>query len=368
MRPEMSMPLLSLYRASPLILLAIALIQSASLYGQTYSASFNDAEWTAQSGPFACSLSHKIPGFGAARFVRNAGAAEFLELKHSRQAFPLGVVKVESIPPVWRTDASPAFLGQVQAGAQQPLQVAAGAQIEMISKSLGQGTNVMFSGVQVNASGSSLRVALTANNFPAAYGKYERCIAQLIPYTFNQLARTQFIYSLNADELETALKSQLDKIVRYTKADPRVLGIIVDAHSEKLSTSEEGDAASRKQAELVAAYLINKGLAADTITVRWHGDKFPVANNGSAAGQAKNRRVTIRLENETTRKEMEKKIGAIKEAELNAAEQKAAAEQSARSQPSSASATLPLNLQQLEQMVEKQNLTSGKQPTLKSVQ
>lgn len=360
------MRLVSFYRSTRLILLAAALTPGVSLYAQTYSASFNSAEWTVQSGPFACSLSHKIPGFGSARFVHNAAAAEFFELKNNQQAFPSGAVTIESIPPVWRSDTGPQALGQAQVKAQQPLRLAAGAEIAAITRSLKQGINVVFSGAQMNSSETRLRVALEAQNFPKAYGKYQSCVAQLIPYTFNQLSRTQFNYSANADDLSASVKSRLDKIARYTKAESRVLGIIVDAHSEKLPTADAGEAESRAQAELVTAYLIDKGLSADTITMRWHGDKFPIANNQDASGQVKNRRVTIRLENQTTRTEMEKKIAAIKAAEQKIAEQKAADEQS--SEPPIAGATQPLGLQELEKMVEQQNLTSGKQPTVKPVQ
>jgi len=368
------MHLLPPYHLSSGLLLFITLIQSASLSAQTYGASFNDAQWTAQSGPFACSVSHKIPGFGSARFARNAGGGEFFELKSSSTAFPEGLVKIESVPPVWRSDVSPAVLGQIQVGAQQPLRLAT-TQVSTISAALEQGTNVVFSSTQVSSSGSNMRVALEARNFSAGYSKYQRCIAELIPYTFNQLSRTLINYATNADNLSAAVKGQLDKIVRYTKADSRVLGIIVDAHSDKLPTPEEGGAVSQRQAELVTAYLVDKGLKADTIITRWHGDKFPIATNDNKAGQAKNRRVTIRLENESTRKEMEKKIAAIKEAEQKAAEQKAAEQKAAadaqaeaktatQSQLSSSASSLPVNLQQLEQMVEQQDLTSGQQPAV----
>lgn len=358
------MHLLSTYHLCSGLLLLIALGQSASLSAQTYGASFNDAKWTAQSGPFACSLSHKIPGFGSAWFARNAGSSEFLELKDTRKAFPEGLVKIASVPPVWRSDVNPAALGQVQVTTQQLLRVT-GAQLGTISAALEQGTNVVFSNAQVSSSGSSVHVVLEARNFSAGYAKYQRCIAELIPYTFNQLSRTIINYPTNADDLSPGAKAQLDKIVRYTKADSRVLGIIVDAHSDKLPTPEESDAASQRQAELVTAYLIDKGLKADTITTRWHGDKFPIATNDNKTGQAKNRRVTIRLENETTRKEMEKKIAAIKDAEQKAAAEQAEAAKAAQDQSSSSSATqtpLPESLQQLEQMVEQQDLTSGVQP------
>ncbi|HSC66835.1 MAG TPA: OmpA family protein [Cellvibrio sp.] len=358
------------YRFKAWGLLILAFILCAPLFAQTYTANFSDARWTTTAGPFACSLAHNIPGFGSARFVRNAGSGEFFELKGNKQVFPSGAVKIESVPPLWRDDVSPAALGQVQVGAQQVRLTA--AQATAVGTSLGQGTNVAFSSAQVGASGNSLRVVLEARNFAPAYSKYQRCIAQLIPYTFDQLSRTLINYSNGAEELSPGAKAQLDKIVRYTKADPRVLGIIVDAHSEKLATVEEGEIAAQRQAELVTNYLIEKGLGLDKITTRWHGDKFPIANNQNKSGQAKNRRVTIRLENEATRKEMEKKIAAIKEAEQKAAEAQfaatKAAETSSQQQSSGVKPELPIDLQQLEQMVEQQDLGSGKQPTPKPAQ
>lgn len=356
------MRLASHYHLSPSILLAFTLVQSASLYAQTYSASFNDASWSAKSGSFACSLSHKIPGFGTAQFVRNTGGGEFLELKPSSNVVLKGAVKIESVPPVWQTDAEAITLGQIQVTERQPLGVTA-AQISAISIALEQGINIVFSGTQVDANGSSLRVGLEAHNFNPAYGRYRACIGALIPYTFDQIARMLINYAPNASELSVATKNQLDKIARYTKADPRVLGILVDAHSDNLPTPEESNAASQRQAELVTTYLVGKGVSAGMITTRWHGDKFPIGNNQNKAGQAKNRRVTIRLESAATRKEREKKIAAIIAAEAKVAEQKAAQEKA-----SSISAALPASLQQLEQMVEQQDLGGGKQPAIKQAQ
>lgn len=334
--------------------LLLALLGCAQLLqAQVYSASFTDSQWSAQSGPFACTLSHKIPGFGSARFARNAGAAEFLELRHTSQAFPVGPVRIESMPPMWRSDASPADLGQAQSSGGEPVKVT--LNLVAITETLEQGTNVVFSSTRISSGGTSLRVALAARNFGSAFGQYRQCIEGLIPYTFDQLSRTVINYTSNADDLSVVAKSQLDKIVRYTKADPRVLGILIDAHSEKFATPEAGEEATQRQAELVTRYLIDKGVGANTIATRWHGDKFPIANNNSKAGQAKNRRVTVRLENDTTRREMEKKIAAIKLAEQQAAEKAAA-------QSSASSAALPPSLQQLEQMVEQQDITRGKQP------
>lgn len=49
------------------------------------------------------------------------------------------------------------------------------------------------------------------------------------------------------------------------------------------------------RAQQVADALIARGLHSDMIEVRAHGSRYPVASNSTAKGQAKNRRVTIRL-------------------------------------------------------------------------
>lgn len=337
------MKLCRLSRIFCVVLLASPALPASA---QTYIASFSDSRWQAQTGDFACSLSHEIPGFGSARLARKAGAGEALVLNGKAQALGAGAFRVEAVAPVWRTDVSPRTLGQVQA-ASQSLTVS-GAQIAAITGSLEQGTNVIFSG-------SSLRVGLEARNFGPAFASYKTCVKNLIPYTFAQLSRTVLSYEPDAEELSAKARAELDKIVRYLKADKQVLGVIVDAHSDKLPTPEQGEALSKREAEWVGAYLAEKGIAPEQITTRWHGDKFPIADNKNKAGQAKNRRVTVRLENAESRKEMEKKVAAIK-----AAEEKAAAEKAAQSE---AEASVPaIDTKQLEDLTERQNLSSGKQP------
>lgn len=331
--------------AGRVIALGMVGVWAGGSFAQTYVAPFSSAEWKSVSGPFACSLEHKVPGYGSARLARKAGQAEVLELRGSAQSFSSGAIRVEAIPPAWRSDAAAANLGQAQANG--AIVTIKGAQIRAITASLEQGTNVMFSG-------SNLRVGLEARNFSGAFAQYKNCLKQLIPYTFEQLSRTQITYTREAEELSPAAKAQLDKIVRYAKADPKVLGILVDAHSDKRAKPEDAEAASQLHAEWVTQYLIERGMAAETITTRWHGDKFPIANNQNKAGQAKNRRVTLRLENEATRKAMEKKISAAKEAET-----KAAAEQSAKKDE--AGDTPAIGVSELEELAEQQDLLNSQQ-------
>ena len=50
---------------------------------------------------------------------------------------------------------------------------------------------------------------------------------------------------------------------------------------------------SSKRAEAVYYYFISHGLDASKFTIYGLGDKFPVANNTTEEGRAKNRRIVI---------------------------------------------------------------------------
>jgi type VI secretion system protein ImpK len=50
---------------------------------------------------------------------------------------------------------------------------------------------------------------------------------------------------------------------------------------------------SEKRAEAVAAVLKDKGVVDARLTIRGQGDSLPLADNASAAGRARNRRVDV---------------------------------------------------------------------------
>ena len=50
---------------------------------------------------------------------------------------------------------------------------------------------------------------------------------------------------------------------------------------------------SSKRAEAIYYYFVSHGLDASKFTIYGLGDKFPIANNSTDAGRAKNRRIAI---------------------------------------------------------------------------
>ena len=305
------------------IVFFLALIGPAK--AQTYSADLTGSDWKVSATPFACSLTHNIPVFGRAIFGRKAGGGETFNLEsQGGVVFPAGTVTLETQPPVWRSDLVPVNLGSVTAiVGNQPISYNSVQAAPFVAQ-LMAGVNVMFSSpptVTTSAGSSVMRVVLNAKNFSAGYKNYQQCIANIIPYSFAQIARTFINYGENPEGLTPANKADLNKVVRYIKADSKVVGVFVDGHSDNSGNAEGNEARSKQAGEWVAAYLTEQGVAADKITTRWHGDKFVIANNKLATGRAQNRRVTVRLEDEAAHKEFMKK-----EEEKRKADEKANAE------------------------------------------
>lgn len=289
----------------------LCLLSTSAVNAQVYSADLTTSEWKVVSNPFTCSLTHVIPVFGKAVFSRKTGGAEvFYVESQAKVVFPPGATAIETMPPVWRSDIVPVSLGVITAvEGNQPISLT-NAQIALLVAQLSGGVNVMYSSqIVVNTSSSSsiVRVVLNAKNFTAGYKSYQQCLANIIPYSFAQVARTFINYAEKSDGLTASNKADLNKIARYINADANVVGVFVDGHSDNSHVADAIEAQSKQAAEWVAAYLVEQGVTANKITTRWHSDKFLIASNATAAGRAQNRRVTVRLEDEASHKEFMKK-------------------------------------------------------------
>lgn len=297
---------------------------------QVFTANIVDAKWQAMTNAFACSLTHSIPSFGKAVFMRKAGEDDifYMELQDSI-IFPVGNASIDTLPALWRNEEVPENIGQVIAApGNRPIQLKANEMLRLV-KPLTHGTKVMFTSAAIENSKNIvagpvgvLRVVLQPRNFLPAYTHYQQCIHALIPYTFAQVSRLTFRYAEKSESLQPTTKVDLAKIARYVKADAAVIGILIDAHSDNASTADINESTSKQQAEWVQAYLVAQGVAAEKIKMRWHADKFPIANNKTTEGRAQNRRVTLRLETETIRRAFTQQAEEYKIAEENAAKQK----------------------------------------------
>lgn len=87
----------------------------------------------------------------------------------------------------------------------------------------------------------------------------------------------------------------LDDIVDLLKMDP-ALKLYVDGYTDNTGKPEKNQILSEKRAGSVKKYVVGKGVGENRIVSVGHGAADPVADNKTAAGRSRNRRVVLKLD------------------------------------------------------------------------
>lgn len=86
--------------------------------------------------------------------------------------------------------------------------------------------------------------------------------------------------------------STLDEIAEIIKANPTI-DFVIEGHTDIIGGEEMNFKLSKNRAAAVKEYLISKGIGRVSIEANGFGMKYPIADNRTEDGRAKNRRVDI---------------------------------------------------------------------------
>ncbi|MFC6633455.1 OmpA family protein [Microbulbifer taiwanensis] len=75
------------------------------------------------------------------------------------------------------------------------------------------------------------------------------------------------------------------------------LRVAVEGHTDNEGEAEKNLKLSQWRADWVRSFLLERGIAGDRVQAAGFGDTDPIADNGTPAGQKKNRRLVIRILN-----------------------------------------------------------------------
>lgn len=101
------------------------------------------------------------------------------------------------------------------------------------------------------------------------------------------------IFASGKAELLPASRNRLAQVAQALKQGDPNSKILIEGHTDATGSAEKNEQLSLQRAESVRAALLAGGVPADRVSVAGYGESRPVADNGSPAGRATNRRVEI---------------------------------------------------------------------------
>jgi OmpA-OmpF porin, OOP family len=101
-------------------------------------------------------------------------------------------------------------------------------------------------------------------------------------------------FDFNKSVLKPEAKAKLDDLVSKT-AGVNLEVIIAVGHTDSVGSDAYNQKLSVSRADSVKAYLVEKGVEKNRVYTEGKGEKQPVADNKTAEGRAKNRRVEIEV-------------------------------------------------------------------------
>ncbi|MCM0147479.1 OmpA family protein [Photobacterium galatheae] len=279
--------------------LSLALIGACSpaWAGKYYVATPGESIWEmAVDTPLECRLLHQIPNFGQAQFTARASKKMNLdfELQMRRPLGQTSNVTLVSMPPRWRPGEAAEPLAKLKFFKQFDGYVGGQTAWTMLSE-LEEGKIPTFSYPDWQHRNERVEVGLSAVAFNTGYKTFSQCVANLLPYNFEDISFTVLHYDKNSDELNKVSQKRLAQIADFIKYSSDIDLVLVATYSDSSGGKNTNQVLSERRAEKLEQYFVSLGLPKDRIQVQGFGERRPIADNGTPIGRNKNRRVVISM-------------------------------------------------------------------------
>ncbi|MDN3609407.1 flagellar protein MotY [Vibrio ostreicida] len=260
-----------------------------------YVAQPQQSQWQMiANNPLECRMVHPIPKYGDAVFSSHASKKINLdfELKMKRPMGKTRDVSLVSMPPVWRPGDRAERITNIRFFQQFDGYVG-GQTAWSILTELEKGRYPTFSYQQWQSRDQRIEVSLSSVLFQPSYSVFSDCIANLLPYSFEDIAFTILHYDRSSVELNKASQKRLAQIADYIRHNQDIDLVLVSTYTANDESKSASQNLSEKRAEVLREYFQSLGLPEDRIQVQGFGRRRPIADNASPLGKDKNRRVVI---------------------------------------------------------------------------
>ncbi|MEM7430914.1 MAG: OmpA family protein [Pseudomonadota bacterium] len=120
-------------------------------------------------------------------------------------------------------------------------------------------------------------------------------LATLCTQAFGAMDTRGIGFEESSNALKTSSRPMLDRLSEFAFDCPQAV-LIITGHSDASGNPDANVALSRRRAQAVADYLIGNGIPAAQLQVVGRGGAMPIADNTTAVGRDRNRRIEISLQ------------------------------------------------------------------------
>lgn len=273
----------------------LSVFASFPAMAMTFQTRLESIEWKVEGDQFECRLSQPITDFGAGEFVRRAGEQATFRIKSAGNMLGGGSATLLAAAAPWQPGRGDINLGSVKVSNGEFPFSSSQVQAGRLISGLMEGRSPVIRHYSREASGTT-EVRLLPVKFNKAFSDYQLCVTKLLPMNYDQVKQGEVGFPGGGIDLDAQAKVRLQTIVAYLKADPTVNHIELDGHSDNSGNRLTNRDLSRRRALAVMDYLKAQGIPEEQITLRFHGERYPLVPNTNNANRARNRRVNVHLE------------------------------------------------------------------------
>jgi len=107
-------------------------------------------------------------------------------------------------------------------------------------------------------------------------------------------AAHNILFVTGSYKLVASSNKGLNDVVKILNDNPD-MKLAIDGHTDNVGSDPMNQTLSENRANTVKTYIIGKGISESRITSAGHGETMPIADNKTATGRQKNRRVELKL-------------------------------------------------------------------------
>lgn len=104
------------------------------------------------------------------------------------------------------------------------------------------------------------------------------------------------LFATGSSELQRGAHDNLNRLVDFLNQYPE-RRVQIEGHTDSTGNAASNQRLSRRRADSVRAYLVQRGISSNRLSASGMGQDRPIASNNTAQGRQQNRRVEVIIEN-----------------------------------------------------------------------